>query len=75
MSVATIEFNSRTPRAFWMKFAGRAHDIKRDLHTKYEDNHVKRLVVIGMRHVDSKSALVEGATHGFNWGTCLKPIS
>ena len=58
-----------------MKFAGRAHDIKRDLHTKYEDNHVKRLVVIGMRHVDSKSALVEGATHGFNWGTCLKPIS
>ena len=65
MSVATIEYNSRTPRAIWMKFAGRAHDIKRDLHTKYEDNQVNRLVVIGMRQVDLKSALVEGATAWF----------
>ena len=70
-----IEYNSRTPCVIRMKFAGPAHDIKRDLHTKYEDNQVKSLVVIGMRNVDSKSALVEGATHGFNWGTCLKPIS
>ena len=66
-----MECNLRMPGAIRMKFAGREHDIERDLHSKYEDNQVKRLVVIGMRHVDSKSALVEGATHGFNWGTCL----
>ena len=60
-----VEYNSRTPRAIRMNFAGRAHDIKRDLHTKYEDNQVKKLVVIGKRHVDLKSALVEGATARF----------
>ena len=57
-----MECNLRMPSAIRMKFAGREHDIKRDLHTKYEDNQVNRLVVIGMRHVDLKSALVEGAT-------------
>ena len=60
-----MQYNSQTPGVIWMKFAGRVHDIERDLHPKNEDNQVKRLVVIGMRHDDLKSALVEGATARF----------
>ena len=60
-----MEYKSRTPSTIRMRFAGQVHDIKRDLHNKYEDNQVRRLVVIGMRHVDLKSAIVEGATARF----------
>ena len=60
-----MAYNSGTPCAIWMKFAGRVHHIKRDCQTKYEDNQAKR-----MKYFDLKSATSRGCDGTVGIGAC-----